>query len=338
MRSLLPYLHQVSDGKVLSRQQAAETMDVLIDEPYPPEQAAMLLGALRARGETVEELVGFATALRRRSVSPPVRREGLVDTCGTGGDCAGTFNISTAAGLVAAAAGAGVAKHGNRAASSRCGSADVLEALGLRIDPPPEQTAAAIDSVGFGFLFAPMYHPVLRRLAPLRRAVGVRTVFNLLGPLLNPAPVQRQLIGISDVRMARPLAAALRELGVLEARVVAGADGMDELTLTGATHVVHLHAGCLNEMLIYPEDAGLVRCPSEALRGGGASDNARLIESLLCGELHGPQRDVVTLNAAALLQLAGCASGLRDGTFLVGEALDGGHARQLLSRLREIHV
>ena len=184
----------------------------------------------------------------------------------------------------------------------------------------------------------PLYHPVLRRLAPLRRAVGVRTVFNLLGPLLNPAPVQRQLIGISDVRMGRPLAAALRELGVLEARVVAGTDGMDELTLTGATHVVHLHAGCLNEMLIYPEDAGLARSPSEALRGGDADENARLIESLLGGELHGPQRDMVTLNAAAVLQLAGCASGLRDGAFLVSEALDGGHARQLLSRLREVHV
>lgn len=338
MRALLPYLHQVSDGTALSREQAAAAMAALLDDEYPPEQAAMFMGALRARGETVDELVGFATTLRQRAVTTPVRRAGLVDTCGTGGDNSGTFNISTAAGLVAAAAGAGVAKHGNRASSSRCGSADVLEALGLRIDPPPAQAAAAIETVGFGFLFAPLYHPALRRLAPVRRSLGVRTLFNLLGPLLNPAHVQRQLIGVCEVRMARTLAAALRELGVIEALVVAGTDGMDELTLAGATHVVHLGDGELREMLIHPEEAGLPRSPCEALRGGDASDNARLIESLLRGELHGPQRDVVMLNAAALLQLAGCASGLRDGAFLVGEVLDSGQAHQLLVRLREIHT
>jgi len=337
MSALLPYLKLLCEGARLSCEQAAAVMDMLLDAEYPPEQAAMLLGAMRARSETVEELTGFATSLRRRSLRPPVQREDLVDTCGTGGDGAGTFNISTAAALVSAAAGVTVAKHGNRAASSRCGSADVLEALGVGIEIEPSRAAAAIDGLGFGFLYAPYYHPALRRLAAVRRAVGVRTPLNLLGPLVNPARVHRQLLGVCDLHTARTLAQVLRELEVKEALVVAGSDGLDELTLSGATHAVHLRAGVLHELTLYPEDAGLDRSPAAALKGGDARENAQLIEQLLSGELKGPRRDVVVYNAAAVLFVSGRSKDLTEGAALAGEVLRSGSALRLLEQLREVH-
>jgi anthranilate phosphoribosyltransferase len=256
-----------------------------------------------------------------------------VDTCGTGGDGRGTFNISTAAALVAAAAGAAVAKHGNRAASSRCGSADVLEALGVDLDLEPDALGRLLDEVGIAFLFAPRHHPAMRHAAPVRRSLRTHTVFNLLGPITNPAGVQRQLVGVYDRELVPLMAGALQELDAEHALVVHGHDGQDELSLTGETHLAELKDGVVTLQVVRPEDAGLARCSPELLAGGDAVVNARIIEDILDGR-PGARTDAVLLNAAGALVAADLASDLRSGVVQAREALAAGRGRRLLADLR----
>ena len=296
-----------------------------------PAQIGALLAALAVRGETEDEVVGFARTMRARAL--PLRAPEAVDTCGTGGDGARTFNISTVASLVVAACGVKVAKHGNRSASGSCGSADVLEALGVRIDAPVEQVQRCFDEVGWTFLFAPAFHASTRHAALPRRELGVRTAFNLLGPLTNPAQPVAQVVGVPRPELLVFVARCLSRLGARRALVVHGA-GLDELTLAGETVVAEVRDGAVHERRITPEEAGLGRAPLAAVRGGDAGENARLARAVLEGQA-GPCRDVVLLNAAAALLVAGRAATLREGAALAGEAIDRGRAAALLQRVGE---
>jgi len=321
-----------------TRVEAREVMEVILRGEASDAQIAALLTSLRTRGETVNELVGFAEAMRAhaRPVFGKVARPAgpLLDNCGTGGDSAGTFNVSTAAAFVAAAAGARVAKHGNRSLSSRCGSADVLEALGVNLLADPDQVAAAIVQIGIGFLFAPAFHTAMRHAQKARRELKVRTVFNLLGPLTNPARVEAQVLGVYEARWLEPVATTLRELGVQRAFVLHSRDGLDEASLSDATDVVETKAGEIRRFEISPEDFGLTRAPKESLAGGGAQDNARIIERILGGD-NGPQRDAVLMNASLALVAAGRADDFRQGVALAAEAIDSGKARERLRALVE---
>ncbi len=321
----------------LGREGARAAMDRLVSGEVSEIQAAALLGALEARGVDEDELVGFAESLREHAIGIEIGRGPLVDTCGTGGDRLGTFNFSTAAALVAAGAGAAVAKHGNRAVSSRSGSADVLEALGVAADAPPETVRRAVEETGFGFLFAPRFHPAMRHVAPVRRALGVRTVFNLLGPLANPANVTRQVVGVPDVDLVPVFARVLLALGAERAMVVHGEDGMDELSPAAPTCVAHVHAGRgISAETVTPEDAGLARSVPGALLGGDAAHNARLLEGVLEGE-DGPLADGTVLNAAAALVVAGRASTIRDGVAQARESIRSGRALGVLGKLRGLN-
>ncbi len=327
-------IERVEAGAALSRTDAEAAMEELLAGRGTHEEIVRLLGGLRARPYTVDELVGFATAMRRRA--EPVFREGeappdrLVDTCGTGGDGAGTFNISTAAAIVAAAAGARVAKHGNRSVSSRSGSADVLEALEVRIDLPLDRAGAAIREIGIGFLFAPAAHKAMRHAMPARRELGGRTVFNLLGPLTNPAGARAQVAGVFAADVVELAARALAELGVERAFVVHGAGGLDEISIAGETIVAEVRGGRVTRYAVTPEDFGVERAPVEALRGGAPGENAALIRRILAGEA-GPQRDIVVANAAAALVAAGLAENFRDGARAAAKAIDSGAARHKLA-------
>ena len=294
-----------------------------------------LLSALRAKGETVEELVGFARAMRRHAthIFSAANRpdELLVDTCGTGGDASGTFNISTAAAFVAAGAGVRVAKHGNRSISSKCGSADVLEALGISLDVPPERIAEAIKEIGIGFLFAPAMHTAMRHAMPARRRLG-RTAFNLLGPLTNPAGARAQVVGVFSDRVVEKIALVLAELGVEHAFVVHGSGGLDEISLAGETSVGEVHRGTVSLYKVTPEDFGLERAPLLAIAGGDAAENAAIIHAILSGE-KGPRRDVVIANAAAALVAAGRAANFLEGAQLAAESIDSGAAGKKLEAL-----
>jgi anthranilate phosphoribosyltransferase len=287
------------------------------------------------RGESGGEILGFARALREHASAFPLPGDGLIDTCGTGGDGLATFNVSTLAGIVAAAAGARVAKHGNRAVSSRCGSADLLESLGVRIDGTAAVSVRCIEETGFGFLFAPHYHPMLRHLGPLRRELGFRSIFNLVGPLANPARVRHQVLGVPASSCLRPMAEALQSLGVTRALVVHGHDGSDEISLVGPTTAFEVTPGGLEERQFHPEDAGLRPCRSEDLAGGDAATNARIATSILDGE-KGPAHDFVVLNAAAALMVASRAATLRDGAEMARAALLSFRARGVLDSLRRI--
>jgi anthranilate phosphoribosyltransferase len=302
----------------------------------PPTQAALLIG-LAVKGETAAEIAGAAAAMRRRVVAITHQRGGAIDTCGTGGDGKGTFNISTAAAFVAAAAGAPVAKHGNRSVSSRSGSADVLTALGVEIAVPAERAAAALDEIGIAFLFAPNLHPAMRQAMPVRQALGVRTVFNLLGPLTNPAGARRQLLGVYARDRVALLAEVLATLGSEHAMVVHGADGLDEITLTGPTHVAELRGGEVREYDIDPRALGFELVAPEALAGGGPADNARALAAMLEGE-PGPLKDVTLLNAGAALYVAGLAADHAAGIAAARTALDSGAAHAKLTALREFYA
>lgn len=332
--NLSPLLHKAVH-RSLSEGDAREAALALMTGDVPPAQAGGLLSALRVRGENRGEILGFARALRERSAPFPLAADGLIDTCGTGGDGLQTVNVSTLAGLVAAACGARVAKHGNRAVSSRCGSADVLEALGVRIDGPPELAARCVAETGFGFLFAPAYHPTLRQLAPLRRELGFRSIFNLVGPLANPARVRRQVVGVPAVSYLRPVAEALHSLGVEHALVVHGDDGADEISLTGPTSAFEVRPDGISSQVFHPEDAGLRVCRKEAIEGGDAAANAALAERILTGE-RGPAHDFVILNAAAALMVAGLVGTLREGAERSREALLSLRARAVLDALKRI--
>ncbi|HET6682695.1 MAG TPA: anthranilate phosphoribosyltransferase [Gaiella sp.] len=322
----------VAEGRSLSRDEAREVMGVVMRGEATPAQIGGLLVGLRAKGETVDEITGFAEAMREHVLPVVPTRTPLVDVVGTGGDGAGTFNISTAAGVVAAAAGAAVAKHGNRAASSACGSADVLEELGLVLELPPERIAASIDEHGFGFMFARAHHPAMRHAAPVRQELGTRTVFNVLGPLANPAGARDGVFGVYSADLARTYAEALAGLGARRAFVVHGSGGIDELIPYGPSLVVEVVDGAIRESQLDPRDVGLERSDPADLRGGSPSENAGAIRRVLEGERSG-RRDAVVLNAAGALVAAGVADDLADGVDAAARAVDSGEAGVTLERL-----
>ncbi len=319
----------------LTQEQAGRAMGVIMDGEAQPAHIAGLLMALALKGERPAEMVGLATAMRARAVPLPEPVGDVFDTCGTGGDGAHTFNVSTAAALVMAGCGVRVAKHGNRAVSSRCGSADVFEALGVKLDAPPNQVVRTLLSANLAFFFAPAWHPSMKHAGPTRRELGVRTAFNLLGPLTNPAGARRQLVGVSRPEHTELLARTLGLLGTERAWVVHGADGLDELSTTGFTKVSEFHEGTVRTFYLHPSDVGLPVAPAAALAGGTAAENAALIERLLAGE-RGPTRDIVVLNAGAGLLIAGRASSVKDGIAQAAAAIDEGRAAQALERLREV--
>lgn len=308
-------------------------MNALLEGEATPAQIAGFAIAIKMRGETAPELTGFARALRAHMIVVQAG-EGLIDTCGTGGDLAGTFNISTAAALVMAGAGARVAKHGGRSASSQTGSADVLEALGVRISMTPEEAAAAIREIGIGFLFAPNLHPAMKHAAPVRRELKIRTVFNLIGPLANPARAGRQLLGAPSPEAAKLMAEALAALGTEHSFIVHGHDGLDEITTTGPTDVYEVRTGYVEKHLWMPSDFGVKKAFGEDLLGGDAARNAEITLQILAGA-KGPARDIVLVNSAAGLLAAGLAKDLRSGVKLGEKSIDSGEARGKLELLRK---
>jgi anthranilate phosphoribosyltransferase len=327
---------RVAAGEDLTRQEAEAAMEELLSGRASDDEIAGLLAALRSKGPTVEELVGFARAMCRHAqpIFPDGRRPAgaLVDTCGTGGDAAGTFNISTAAAFVVAGAGVRVAKHGNRSFSSKCGSADVLEALGLNLALPAERIGAAIEEVGIGFLFAPAVHTAMRHAMAARRKLGGQTVFNLLGPLTNPAGASAQVLGVFAPALTDLLAQAASQLGIARAFVVHGTDGLDEISLCADTYVAEVREGAVRRYTVGPEDFGLTRAPGKALAGGDAAENARIIRAIFEGE-RGPRRDVARANASAALVAAGRAADFREGVRMAAESLDSGTAHAKLDAL-----
>jgi anthranilate phosphoribosyltransferase len=304
----------------------------IMDGKATPVGIAALLVALRTKGETVGEIVAAARALRARATCVRARDPRTVDTCGTGGDGAGTFNVSTAAALVAAGAGVPVAKHGNRAASSRTGSADVLEALGVRVDLPIEASARILDELGIGFFFARRAHPALRHAAEVRRELGIRTILNCVGPLLSPVEVRRQLVGVSEPSLVEALAHALAALGAERALVVHGEDGLDEITTTARTQAALLEGSHVRRFAIDPQALGIARARGADLAGGDPAHNAAIVREVLAGG-RGPRRDVVLLNAAAALWVAGAAEDLAAGLALAADSVDSGRAREKLEAL-----
>lgn len=322
------------EGRSLAIDQAAEAMNEIMEGEATPAQFGAYVTALRLKGETVEEIAGMARVMREKALQVEVSGV-LVDTAGTGGDRSGSFNISTTAALVAAGAGAKVAKHGNRAMSGATGSADVLEALGVKIDLSPEGVQRCIEEVGFGFMFAQRYHPSMRFAAGPRREIGIRNVFNILGPLTNPAGAKRQVIGVADPNMARRMAEVLAALGSERALVVHGDDGMDELTVTGPSRVWELKNGVVTEYSFTPEQAGLPGVGSGALAASSADDSAQTVRSVLSGDA-GAARDVVLLNAAAALMVGGRADTLKEGVGIAAESIDSGAASRGLVALADL--
>lgn len=327
------YLQKLFKSQDLTREEARAATTLIMQGAVSIEETAGFLGALAGKGETVDEIVGCASSLRAHAVALQPRRQDLIDVCGTGGDGAETFNVSTCNALVLAAAGLGVCKHGNRAVSSRCGSADVLEALGVAIDLPSDRASVAIETYGFAFLFAPHYHPAMKHVGPVRRALGVRTVFNLLGPLANPAPVKQQVLGVFDPKLVPMMAEALQKLGTEAALVVCGEGGLDELSLSGPSQVSQLQAGRVEHFSLSPEDFGLSRAPLEALKGGDKEANARIVEAILRGE-RSPRRDIVVMNAGAALVISGRAKSWREGAEQVAAVIDSGRAYETLEKIR----
>jgi anthranilate phosphoribosyltransferase len=319
-------------GEDLTRDQARTAMEQVLQGNASPAQIAALAVALRMKGENPIEIAGMAEAMRQRVAPIRTRRHPLIDTCGTGGDSAGTFNISTTVALLTASCGVAVAKHGNRAVSSRTGSADVLESLGVRIDLTPENAARSLDLLGITFLFAPNYHTALRHAANARREIGVRTVFNVLGPLTNPAGASRQLLGVFSDTLVRPVAEVLKQLGSEYAWVVHGRDGLDELTVFDKTHVAELSNGEIREFEVDPARYALASSDRTDVAGGDAAANAAKIRSLFAGH-KGPSRDIVVLNTAAALIVAGVATDLEDGIKRARAALESGAAEKKLAEL-----
>jgi len=321
-------------GRSLTADEAAQVMEEIMQGEATPAQFGAFVTALRLKGETVDEIVGLARTMRARAI--PVNVDGLVvDTCGTGGDGSHTFNISTTAAFVAAGAGLKVAKHGNRAMSSQCGSADVLEALGVKIDLNAEQVQQCLQEVGIGFMFAPAFHPAMKYAAAPRREIGIRTVFNILGPLTNPAGAKAQVLGVAEGSLVEKLAMALQHLGCHHALVVHGEDGLDEITVSGKTHVCELKGNHVENYTISPEDVGLSDAASDSLKGGSAKKNAEMLRNILAGA-SGPQRDAVLMNAAAVILAGDEVKTLRQGVELAQRTIDSGAALNKLERLIEL--
>jgi len=324
----------------LSREEARQVMAEILAGQCTDSQIAAFLVALHMKGETVEEIVGFAEAIRAAATVLPLTnsdvtgtgRDALVDTCGTGGDASGTFNISTATAFVVAGAGVRVAKHGNRSVTSKCGSADVIEALGVKIDLPPARLAACLAEVGIAFLFAPAMHSAMKHVQTARRELRLRTVFNLLGPLTNPANASAQVVGVYSVDLVEKLAEALSLLGLRRAMVVHGLDGLDEITITGPTRIAEVNSGAVRTYEVTPEEFGMKRASLQDLSGGDAAVNAAIIRELFSGK-HSPKRDVVLLNAAAAFVVAGKAEHLTQAVPLAMKSIDSGSAARKLAEL-----
>ena len=319
----------------LSTEEAASAMAAIMRGEAAHAQIAGLLVGLAMKGERPSELVGLAQTMRANAIPVAAQNGAVFDTCGTGGDRSGSFNISTAAAIVVAACGIRVAKHGNRSVSSQCGSADVLEALGVNIQAPPAIAGQCLNEVGLAFFFAPTFHPAMKHAAQARKDLGVRTAFNLLGPLTNPARPTRQIVGVPRPELTELLARALALLGSERAWVVHGADGMDELTTTGYTKVSECHAGSVRTFYVHPADFGLTKAAPESLKGGDAARNAAIVRAVLDGG-SGEARDVVLLNAGAALFIGGQSGTIRDGIAAAAAAIDGGKARRVLDRLIEV--
>jgi anthranilate phosphoribosyltransferase len=331
MDDLKSIIAKVATGATLSREEAASAFDRMMSGEATPSQLGGLLMALRVRGETVDEITGAVSAVRAKMlrVKAPA---GAVDVVGTGGDGSGSVNVSTCASFIVAGTGVPVAKHGNRALSSRSGAADVLSSLGVKIDITPEQVGRCIAEAGIGFMFAPSHHPAWKNVGPTRVELATRTIFNLLGPLANPAGVKRQMVGVFSKQWVLPLAQVLKNLGSEAVWVVHGSDGLDEITLTGPTFVAALEGGAIRSFEVSPEDVGLKRVAGEALKGGNAAANAVALQSVLDGKTS-PYRDVALLNAAAALVVAGRAKDLKEGLTLGIQSIDSGAAAERLKRL-----
>lgn len=331
------------DRRDLTRIEAAAAMEAIMSGAATNAQIAAFLTALRMKGETVEELIGFAQVMRQKAVRVRTHgeevaaltgtdREMLIDTCGTGGDAAGTFNVSTAVAFVVAGTGLKVAKHGNRSVSSLCGSADVVETLGINLDLAPPKVARCIDEIGIGFLYAPLLHTAMKHVMAARREMGIRTVFNMLGPLTNPAGANAQVIGVYSAALTEPLARVLAELGTIRAFVVHGADGLDEISNTGESRLSEVREGVVRSFSLRPEDFGLPRATITDLQGGDREQNAQIIRALLDGA-PGPRRDIVLMNAAAALVAGLRARDLKEGVEQAARAIDSGAARDKLAAL-----
>jgi anthranilate phosphoribosyltransferase len=342
---ILDALRKVVDRQDLTAEEAYWTMDEIMSGKATDPQIAALLAALRVKGESVAEITGFARAMRdkvspvavRREVQTSISgtdREALVDTCGTGGDASNTFNISTATAFVVAGAGIPVAKHGNRSVSSLCGSADVVEALGVSLELTPEQVGRCIDEVGIGFLYAPLLHKAMKYVMPARRDIRIRTVFNILGPLTNPAGATAQVLGVYHESLTEVLAHVLNELGTRRAFVVHGLDGLDEVSLSGPTRISEVRDSRVQSYTIAPEDLGFIRARLSDLQGGNAAENAQIIKRVLGGE-PGPKRDVVLMNASLAIAAGGRAADLHEGVKLAARSIDSGSASEKLRRLVE---
>ncbi len=323
---------KVVTGEDLTETEMMAVMDEIMRGLATPAQIGAFLTALRLKGETVEEITGAAKVMRKKALRVKAPKGRVVDTCGTGGDGSNTFNISTAAAFVAAGAGVVIAKHGNRSVSSRCGSADVLMALGVNIEADVKKVENCLKEIGVGFLFAPLLHKTMKHVAQPRREIGIRTIFNILGPLINPAGATCQVLGVYDRELTEPIAHVLRRLGSHHALVVSGEDGLDEMTLTAETRVSELRDGGVTTYHISPEELGLNRCSPPDLTGGDADANARIIRDILGGK-KGPQRDVVVLNAAAAIMVGGLARDLKEGIRLAEESIDSGRALEKLEGL-----
>jgi anthranilate phosphoribosyltransferase len=331
MDDLKSIIAKVATGATLTRDEAASAFDRMMSGEATPSQLGGLLMALRVRGETIDEITGAVSAMRDKMLRVKAPAD-AIDVVGTGGDGSGSVNVSTCAAFIVAGAGVPVAKHGNRALSSRSGAADVLSALGVKIDVSPQQVSRCVTEAGIGFMFAPAHHPAMKNVNPTRVELATRTIFNLLGPLSNPAGVTRQMVGVFSRQWVQPLAQVLKNLGSESVWVVHGSDGLDEITLTGPTFVAALEKGAIRSFEVTPEDVGLKRVPGEALKGGDAVANASALRSVLEG-LPSPYRDVALFNAAAALVVAGRAKDLKEGMALGTKSIDDGAAAERLKRL-----
>ncbi len=328
-------IRKVVQGENLSREEAAAVMTEIMDGAATPAQIGCFLTALRLKGETVDEITGFAEVMREKATRISCSREDVVDTCGTGGDGLCTFNISTCAAFVAAGAGVAIAKHGNRCVSSGCGSADVLKELGVNIEAEPPVVEKCLETVGVGFLFAPKLHLAMKHAIGPRREIGIRTVFNILGPLTNPAGARRQLLGVYDGALTDLVARVLSNLGSQRVFAVHGEDGLDEISTTGPTRVTELNESEIRNYSIHPEDFGLSACSMDDLKGGDAPTNAAMLKEVLGGR-KGPKRDIVLLNSAAVIVAAGKADSLEEGIEIAVESIDSGRAMGKLTQLIEV--
>ena len=332
MRIMKNFINQIMEGKNLSIKQAAEAMNLIMSGKATKAQIAGFITALRMKGETVEEITGCAQVMRDKATEVKPKEPIVVDTCGTGGDGVGTFNISTTTALVIAGAGVPVAKHGNRSVSSRSGSADVLETLGVNLELSSQEVAKAVDEIGIGFLYAPKFHKAMKHAIGPRKELGIRTVFNILGPLTNPARAKRQVLGVYDPELTSVLARVLGNLGVEKAFVVHGAGGLDEISILGETKVSYLCDGKVEELTIHPNDFGLSVAELEAIKGGTVQDNAEITLEILKGE-SGPTRDIILLNSAAGLLVADQVDNLEEGVELAAKIIDSGKALEKLEEL-----